>query len=149
MKNELKMGIACGTILVAGFAAQIGATYQQTEKLAHQMTAQTQMMKAQLTAERSMQKVALKQQIQALEAATFEDDNVTEEFKIVDTDDGGYVRGELTEGTGEGIYYPMEAFVVEGAGTVKVGDIVQVTWSQYAYQNENWDDIVKMEKIIK
>lgn len=149
MKNELKMGIACGTILIAGFAAQIGATYQQTEKIVHQMNAQTQTMNRQLNAERAMQKVALKHQIQALEAATFEDDNVTEEFKITDTNDNGFVRGELTEGTGEGIYYPMEAFVVEGAGTVKVGDIVQVTWSQYAYQNENWDDIVKMEKIIE
>lgn len=149
MKKELKLGIACAGVLTMGFMAQIGATYQQTEKIAHQITIQTNMMKMQLNAQRAMQKQALANEIKTLEAVTFENDSVTEEFKITSVENDTMVRGELTTGTGEGIYYPMDAFEANGAGTVAVGDIVQITWSQNAYQNENWDAIAKMEKIIK
>jgi hypothetical protein len=41
MKNELKMGIACGTILVAGFAAQIGMTQHESKQIAQQIQNQT------------------------------------------------------------------------------------------------------------
>jgi hypothetical protein len=149
MKNELKMGIACGTILIAGFAAQIGVTHQDNVQLANQMKVQTMAIEQQAMIAKSqlMQQKSVSNRI--LNDINRQYNAVTEEFKITSIDGAGWVRGEKTQDTGEGIYYAMDTFKSHGAGVVKVGDIVEVTWPHTAYENNDWDNIEKIEKIIK
>ena len=74
-------------------------------------------------------------------------DEISEKFKITQIDDKGYVHGEPFS-HGEGIYYSIETFKQFGAGSVKVGDTVNVTWPMSAYNDSQWDDIKKIEIIM-
>lgn len=71
---------------------------------------------------------------------------ITEQFKITHIGDG-HVHGEKTVGTGEGIVY-TERFFAERVGEIAVGDVVDITWNKYNYENSNWNNVENM-KIIK
>jgi hypothetical protein len=70
---------------------------------------------------------------------------ITETFEIYEIS-GNEVRGELVQGTGEGIYYHVSDFQKKGID-VKEGQIVSITWTEENYVNEDWNDIQKMEVV--
>jgi hypothetical protein len=72
--------------------------------------------------------------------------SVTEDFKIVSIDEVN-ARGELIEGNGEGIYYPLDDLKEAGIeGELKLGDEVSITWSKENYKNENWEEFKAYRK---
>lgn len=72
---------------------------------------------------------------------------ITEQFKITEIIDA-HVRGEKTVGTGEGIVY-TQRFFTETVGDIAVGDIVEITWNKNDYENNNWNNVQNVKKIIK
>lgn len=73
-------------------------------------------------------------------------DLMGEAFKITEIKNG-FARGEKTEGTGEGIYYPLNLFARFGLDNLKIGDKVQIMWTKADYTNENWDNVAEMFSI--
>jgi hypothetical protein len=74
---------------------------------------------------------------------------ITEDFKITSVDDNGWVHGEKTEGTGEGIYYHEDLFVHFIGSKVQAGDEVAISWPAESYNNDEWNDIATIERIEK
>lgn len=160
MNKELKMGLAAGAVLVLGFAAQIGADYQNTQQIMHKLDAQSKLVQmevrqSQMSTQKlvkamtAMQEQQLRTSMTVRQAQAFKFDTITEEFRITEVTDDGFARGEYTQGTGEGIYYSQAEFAKHGAGEVAVGDIVHVKWSREDYINEDWDNVLEMSKIIE
>lgn len=71
---------------------------------------------------------------------------VTEKHIITEVKDN-VIRGELTEGTGEGIYYTAYDFERAGLHNVKAGDIVEISWTEKDFNNEEWNNIYSLEKV--
>ena len=67
---------------------------------------------------------------------------ITEYHKIIEIKDG-MVRAELVTGTGEGIYYTEEQ--LKDAEPFKVGDTIEISWTEEDFNNENWDNIYSVE----
>jgi hypothetical protein len=146
-----KLSLAAAGILTLGFAVQIGATYQQTEKIGHQIAQQTTVIKHALATEKH-QELAFQNEIKNMSKAIIAWENeynqpVVEEFKITSVDTDGYVRGEQPVG-GEGIYYP-QSFFVDKVGALAVGDEIEITWDRKAYDNGDWENVLQIEKIIE
>lgn len=133
-----KLSLAAAGILTLGFAAQIGANYTQTEKIAQQVAKQTRMVQMEMNAS-IMQQRQLTQQIKQM-------NYITEEFKITEIDNQGYVHGEQPTG-GEGIYYSQE-FLKANVGNLKIGDEIEITWPREAYDNGDWENVSDIQKII-
>lgn len=77
----------------------------------------------------------------------FWDETVSEKFKITDIEEDAMVRGEKTEGTGEGIYYPMSLFIEKGADKIQVGDTVRIEWLTKDFIEENWDNVHQISEV--
>lgn len=63
-------------------------------------------------------------------------DTVSETFLVTDISNGD-LRGELVEGTGEGIFYNLHE--IERFIDVEVGDVITVSWEKENYVNEEWE----------
>lgn len=72
---------------------------------------------------------------------------ITEEHEIVAIE-GNEIYGELTEGTGEGIFYYQQQFQEEGIDNIEVGQVIEISWTEYDFDNEIWDNIYSIE-IVK
>ena len=73
---------------------------------------------------------------------------ISEVHEITEIDSLNNVRGERVNGTGEGIFYPMEDLFFAGAGILEVGDKVIISWKESNYENENWEylyNVIKMD----
>lgn len=149
MKTNLKIGIAAGVVTIAICGTQIGTTYNQTKQFVREM-------KIQLAQDRETAIIARDTEMKL--AMGFDRggtpnivgstaDSVTEQFKITEKLDNGYIRGEKTEGTGEGIYYSADTFKKYGADDLAIGDIVNVTWPIDSYEAEEWDNLLKIERV--
>jgi hypothetical protein len=62
----------------------------------------------------------------------------TEQHKITSIE-GNEIYGELVEGNGEGIFYTKQDFEEMGIENVKVGDVVEISWTTENYNNEEWE----------
>lgn len=121
--------------------------------LKNQIAGQKQMVAQMKSLEHSMMLI----QFETLKAKTAENFKNAENSKNVDVSEhfiiteieNGSVRGELVNGTGEGIYYPETIFPQHGIDGLKIDDEVTITWTANAYENENWDNIKQIGKIIK
>lgn len=67
------------------------------------------------------------------------DNYVYELHEIVEIEDG-YVRGELVEGTGEGIFYSIKEMDDAGIKDIKIGDEIEFFWKKGDFENENWEE---------
>lgn len=156
MKKELLIGTLAVGYLALSVGANAFTTHQETAKqtaaLLEMKMQEVQASNRQFAATQSLiasvrQNTMTQKQIattQATPSAT-EGDLIGEGFKITEIKDG-YVRGEKTTGTGEGIYYTTNLFGRFGLDNIKVGDKVQVLWTKADYDNENWDNV---ENIIE
>jgi hypothetical protein len=144
MKATL-LTISALTLLAGGAGTGYMAAHNDNETiLKHQIAGQKQMVSQMKKLEHTM----LKMQIETLEAQVWEKDDVAENFIITEIDKGS-VRGKPAVGTGEGIFYPETTFTQHGIDNLKVGDEVTVTWTGDAYDNEDWDIIKEIGKIVK
>lgn len=91
--------------------------------------------------------VDYEKQVEQVEQEQAELKVITEEFEIVYIE-GEEVFGDLTEGTGEGIFYYKEQYREMGIENIEVGQVVKVSWTEYDYENELWDNIYSIE-IVK
>lgn len=140
-KSSKFIGVAVAGFLTLSMATQIGTTYYETvqaEKQFNRLEARITQSVAQTKAHTQAMKAAMVKQMNT--------SDVTEEFVITEELEGGYVRGELAEGTGEGIYYHQD-FFADFVGKVKIGDKVSVTWTKTAYDNEDWENVKTIGKI--
>lgn len=76
-------------------------------------------------------------------------ENYTTEFFRITSVENGIIRGELTSGTGEGIYYDLiedkeELKQHEALWDLEKGDIISVSWTIENYNNDEWLDIYKV-----
>lgn len=150
-RKSLAIGLAAAGFLSLSIGAQVLTSHQEIvtmKNLTHEVKNVSITIKQQTLVQKQMQQAALAKEIQALKVATFEDNGITEEFKITEVTNDGYVRGEKTEGTGEGIYYNQD-FFADNVGKLAVGDVIQITWTPEAYEVEDWENVEKIEKIIE
>ena len=72
---------------------------------------------------------------------------IYEEFKITRLTNNGEIYGELTEGTGEGIYIDKTYYknYNELKEELELGDIIIVSYNKDDYKNEVWDNIVNIK----
>lgn len=75
----------------------------------------------------------------------FNDGEVVTETHEITSIEGEIVRGEFVVGTGEGIYYTKEQFKEMGVEELEVGDVIDISWTQDNYENEEWDTIYSIE----
>jgi hypothetical protein len=71
---------------------------------------------------------------------------ITEEFEITEVSDNGEVRGELTKGTGEGIFYHISHFQNWGI-EVEEGKVIQMTWLEKSYNEGDWENIAEIKEV--
>jgi hypothetical protein len=71
-------------------------------------------------------------------------DVIVEEHEITNIEEG-IIRGENLTGFGEGIYYTIEQFEEMGITEIAVGDVVSIGWTEYSFDNNEWDKIALLE----
>lgn len=73
--------------------------------------------------------------------------NTIAEQHVIVSIEGNIIRGENVSGKGEGIYYTVEQFEQMGIdeNDIVIGDTVLIAWSEYNYNNEEWDQIELVE----
>lgn len=77
-----------------------------------------------------------------------EDPNAIVETFVIHEENDIEIRGELLNGTGEGIYLDetyTEQDWVQLKEDIKVGSIINVHYDKDDYENEIWDSILKIE----
>jgi hypothetical protein len=143
MKATL-LTVSALALLAGGAGTGYMAAHNDNEQiLKHQIAGQKQMVSQMKKLEHTMLKI----QIETLEAEVWEKDDVSESFIITEVANGS-VRGKLSEGNGEGIFYPKGVFIDHGFGDIKVGDEYTITWSGDAYDNEDWHIIKEIGKTV-
>lgn len=148
MKKELLMGVTAASFLAVSIAGNALQMNHETKLAQANQKIQIEMH----TQEMALQKQLVVQLTQKQTAAPIVSNIIEEEFKITEVKPESktntvYVRGEKTQGTGEGIYYPLSTFVRFGLDNVKVGDVVKIGWTDYDYNNENWDNVAAIDKM--
>ena len=142
-KSNKFIGFAVAGFFTLSIASQIGTTYyetQQTEKHFNRLENRLTQSVAQSVAQDRTLLNHIKYKIEHV-------NEVSEEFRITEMLEDGFVRGEKLEGTGEGIYYHQD-FFAEYVGKVNIGDEIIVTWPRSAYDDEDWNNVKSMTKVI-
>lgn len=157
MKKELKtktLGFAAAGILALAIGGGYGVGHynavndDQTTAVEHMAKLQKDVLQRQIM---MAQKASAASAVHAakLDTANVKSENkiISEVFKITSIDSNGFVRGELVTGRGEGIYYDKRVFDGFGLDDIKTGDIVRFGWTEYNYDNAEWDDIAELERL--
>lgn len=72
---------------------------------------------------------------------------VEEKFEITEiSEDKKEIRGEKTEGTGEGIYLDKTYYHDFEKLDLTVGDVITVVYDKADYEDEIWDNIIEVKE---
>jgi hypothetical protein len=79
------------------------------------------------------------------------EDKVIEEFVITDIHEQG-IKGEILSSTsgmmgGEGIYLENDYLEDNNLSKLKLGDKIKVTYAKEDYENNIWDNILKIKEL--
>lgn len=147
MKATL-LAVSALALLAGGAGTGYMAAHNDNETiLKNQMAGQKQIVSQMKQMEHTMMLIQV-ETLKAQSAENFQNADVSENFIIIEIENGS-VRGEPAVGTGEGIFYPETTFTQHGIDGLVVGDEVTITWSNDAYENEDWDIIKEIGLIVK
>jgi hypothetical protein len=152
MKKGIKKGLIIGGAAIGISASIIGAGYLLAEKIIGPPDANENKVISETDKENQLAEQQYKEdqaREQAIQEATkeMEQNDISNIFKItsISTDPKIkqlYVRGIGVKGNMKEIYYPFSAFEdFKGGQDIKVGDEIEIGWSQQDHNNIHWDNI--------